>query len=288
MNLVANQIQELIWSLKLSTENFGLFNANFIPNQRQLINLLSIRSFQTASELSTGKILFLVPSISLLGQILYEQATFAENPFNYICVCSDNTISKKTDDEKINFDLIICDEAHRTTGYGEKFTDFTFFGDAVEKNLLSNYKVLILTVNKPLNVGNKKISTDDKEKVAGCINALQKKLTDIDILGDPAPMKTAVAFCSRINDSKNIAEEFKAQGISAVHVDGKMTGDFRSKQLGWLKNTPDNDCRIITNARCLSEGVDVPSLDAILFLSSKPFASRYRSSRRARHAQGSR
>ena len=42
-----------------------------------------------------GKILFLVPSISLLGQTLYEWATFAEKPFNYICVCSDETVSKK-------------------------------------------------------------------------------------------------------------------------------------------------------------------------------------------------
>ena len=46
-----------------------------------------------------GKILFLVPSISLLSQILYEWATFAEKPFNYICVCSDETVSKRTEDE---------------------------------------------------------------------------------------------------------------------------------------------------------------------------------------------
>ncbi len=45
-----------------------------------------------------GKILFLVPSISLLGQILHEWATYSENPFNYICVCSDETVSKKNDD----------------------------------------------------------------------------------------------------------------------------------------------------------------------------------------------
>ena len=315
-----------------------------------------------------GKILFLVPSISLLGQILYEWATFAEKPFNFICVCSDVTVSKKTEDEiltvnlpmpattnpeeisdrmknfsgdkmtvifstyqslervaaaQIDFDLIICDEAHRTTGYGTEATAFTQvhdqnfirgkkriymtatprlytseakkkaadkdlllwsmddkniygeefyhigFGDAVEKNLLSDYKVLILTVNKPLEVGNKKISTDDKEKVTGCINALQKKLTDVEILGDPKPMKTAVGFCSRIKDSENIAKEFESQGISAVHVSGKMSSDYRSEKLGWLKNTPDNDCRIITNARCLSEGVDVPSLDAVLFLASR-------------------
>ena len=314
-----------------------------------------------------GKILFLVPSISLLGQILHEWATFAENPFNYICVCSDETVSKKTDDEilsvnlplpattnpneiirrietfsdamtvifstyqsldkvsatKTEFDLIICDEAHRTTGYGEKASLFTKihdenfirgkkrlymtatprlytseakkkaadnnfllwsmddatifgeeffhigFGEAVEKNLLSDYKVLILTVNQPLEVGDNQISTDDKVKVTGCINALQKKLTDIEILGDPAPMKTAVGFCSRVKDSDNISKEFVKQGINAEHVDGKQKSSERSRKLNWLKNTPENNLRIIINARCLSEGVDVPSLDAILFLSSK-------------------
>ena len=315
----------------------------------------------------TGKILFLVPSISLLSQSLKEWANYAKNPFNYICVCSDNTISKNTDEitnvnlpmpattnpdeilrrflnfsadkmsvifstyqsldkvakTKIFFDLTICDEAHRTTGYGEKSTNFTqihnenfifskkrlymtatpklfnseskkkaadnnlelwsmddknifgeeifniSFSDAIDKNLLSDYKVLILTLNKNFDDQNKKILVDDKEKVAGCINALQKKLTNFEILGDPNPMKTAVAFCSNIKDSKNIADEFNFQGISAIHIDGTMSGDFRDKKLNWLRETPENDLRILTNARCLSEGVDVPSLDAVLFLSPK-------------------
>ena len=315
----------------------------------------------------TGKILFLVPSISLLSQTLLEWATFAKNPFNYICVCSDKTVSKNADEitdvnlpmpattdpteisrrmknfsndamtvifstyqsleqvaaAQIDFDLIICDEAHRTTGYGKEATEFTkvhsekfihgkkrlymtatprlynsdakkkaadndleiwsmddaqtygeeifqiSFSDAIDKNLLSDYKVFILTVNRDVELGDKKISTDAKEKVTGCINALQKKLTNVDILGDPAPMKTAVAFCSRINESENIAKEFESQGVAAVHVDGKMSSALRSQHLDWLKRTPSNECRIVTNARCLSEGVDVPALDAVLFLSPK-------------------
>ena len=325
----------------------------------------------------SGKILFLVPSISLLSQILYEWATFAENPFNYICVCSDETVSRKTDDEiksvnlplpattdpekisyqlsafscqnmtvifstyqsidkvsaaKINFDLIICDEAHRTTGYGKDATQFTFvhddknirgkkrlymtatprlytsdaktkaavnditvwsmddkniygeefyrlnFGDAVEKNLLSDYKVIVLTVN-----GNDdKKSADDEAKINGCINALSKKMINISeelTAIDPAPMHTAVAFCSKITDSKIISKTFNAlaenkKNILAVesrHVDGTQKSSERDKNLRWLKNTPTegNDCRILTNVRCLSEGVDVPSLDAVLFLSSR-------------------
>ena len=40
----------------------------------------------------------------------------------------------------------------------------------------------------------------------------------------------------------------------------------RGALLDWLKaESPANTCRILSNARCLSEGVDVPALDAVLF-----------------------
>lgn len=331
-----------------------------------------------------GKILFLVPSISLLSQILYEWATFAQNPFNYICVCSDETVSKKTEDEiksvnlplpattdaeKISrrmknfprdamtvifstyqslekvseaqkifgeeFDLIICDEAHRTTGsskdlstqftavhdqnfirgkkrlymtatprlytsdakkkaevkditlwsmddeniFGEEFFHLGF-GDAVEKQLLSDYKVIVLTLNKTSDEKNS--AADDLAKINGCINALSKKMINVSqVLAeiDPAPMKTAVAFCPKISDSKIIADMFNEAGtneknflrVEAAHVDGTQPSKIREGHLRWLKNTPaaGNQCRILTNVRCLSEGIDVPALDAVIFMSSK-------------------
>ncbi|MCS0470179.1 type ISP restriction/modification enzyme [Curtobacterium flaccumfaciens] len=45
----------------------------------------------------------------------------------------------------------------------------------------------------------------------------------------------------------------------------------RNQKLDWLKadTAGENVCRILTNARCLSEGVDVPSLDAVIFLNSR-------------------
>src|SRR5699024_7099841 len=50
------------------------------------------------------------------------------------------------------------------------------------------------------------------------------------------------------------------------HVDGSFNALARSNELAWLKApTADNECRILSNARCLSEGVDVPALDAVLF-----------------------
>lgn len=54
--------------------------------------------------------------------------------------------------------------------------------------------------------------------------------------------------------------------VEAKHMDGTMPAPQRDHILQWLKEyIPDNECRIITNVRVLSEGVDVPSLDAVLF-----------------------
>ena len=96
------------------------------------------------------------------------------------------------------------------------------------------------------------------------------------------------AFCSNIENSKylrdsfnvcqkayyeNMSEEARSElvVVEADHVDGSMGSSIREEKLDWLKKADSNkkECRILNNVRCLSEGVDVPSLDAILFLSSR-------------------
>lgn len=58
--------------------------------------------------------------------------------------------------------------------------------------------------------------------------------------------------------------------VQSMHMDGTMAAPQRDQMLSWLKEeTPGNECRIITNVRVLSEGVDVPSLDSVLFLSAR-------------------
>jgi predicted helicase len=366
-----------------------------------------------------GLILFLVPSIALLGQTLNEWYADALEPINAICICSDPEITKKrkkledidtssvvdlafpasTNVESIlhqfkgletksnkgltvvfstyqsieviakaqkeleknnpkyaQFDLIICDEAHRTTGvsladedesaftkvhnndfikakkrlymtatprlyndetkdkaaqaeallcsmddvrlYGEEMYRIGF-GEAVEKDLLTDYKVLILTLNendvppavqKMIMDKESEINTDDASKLIGCINALSKQiLGDEGIIKetDPEPMRRAVAFCQSIAASKKITNTFNIasdtyiselptnkqdtmQMVASKHIDGTMNATDRNELLSWLKDEPnERECRVLTNVRCLSEGVDVPSLDAVLFLSAR-------------------
>ena len=371
---------------------------------------------------SNGIVLFLVPSIALLGQTLREWTADAEFPIYPIATCSDDkVIQKRKRDEdtgfnnvvdlalpastnienivtqfknyketqakkrammvvfstyqsidviagvqkellkqniKAEFDLIICDEAHRTTGVSltkesesafTKVHDNTIikakkrlymtatprlydenskskaaqneaficsmddekiygkeiyrigFGEAVEKDLLTDYKVLILTMSDkdvPPSVQNmisdkdNEITADDASKLIGCINAMSKQVLGDEGLikaSDPDPMKSAVAFCQNIKISKRITDTFndtadvyleselvqdkeKMVSVSAKHVDGTMNAPKRDELLGWLKSDNrerDNECRVLTNVRCLSEGVNVPSLDAVLFLSAK-------------------
>lgn len=194
---------------------------------------------------------------------------------------------------------VLCSMDDRSM-YGDEIYRIGF-GEAVKHELLSDYKVLILavgekditpTLQKALTREDGTIDADDPSKLIGCINALSKKVLGADeefVKGsDPLPMRRAVAFCSSIKASKAIAnaftdykdlymedirEEDRATMVDVVahHVDGSMSATKRDEELMWLKEQPENEreCRMLTNARCLSEGVDVPSLDAVVFISPK-------------------
>ena len=194
---------------------------------------------------------------------------------------------------------VLCSMDDRSM-YGDEIYRIGF-GEAVKHELLSDYKVLILavgekdippTLQNAITDDSSTIPADDASKLIGCINALSKKVLGADeefVKGsDPLPMRRAVAFCSSIKASKNTAEAFtickdlymddireedRATMVDVVahHVDGTMSATKRDEELMWLKEQPENEleCRMLTNARCLSEGVDVPSLDAVVFISPK-------------------
>ena len=173
------------------------------------------------------------------------------------------------------------------------------FGEAVSKGLLADYKVLVLAVDEKyvsktfqgqIADANNELNLDDAVKITGCWNGLAKRLdrataSDADLQGDTGPMRRAVAFSRSIKDSKAFTEKF-AQLIEAYrvshldeenildcqldHVDGTFNALRRNALLDWLKaDAPDRTCRILSNARCLSEGVDVPALDAVIFLNPR-------------------
>ncbi|MGP9843321.1 DEAD/DEAH box helicase [Brachybacterium sp. 107] len=249
------------------------------------------------------------------------------------------------------FDLVVCDEAHRTTGvtlanqdesHFQKVHDNSFikaskrlymtatprvfddavtkkaiendaelasmsdetkygpelhrlgFGQAVEQNLLTDYKVIVLTIDESYVAShfqrtmaeNGEIQLNDAAKLLGCWQGLAKNYGSDGRADDNTPMRRAVAFAKDIKSSKAAATAFPALieralqddsrmvnndlRVNAVHVDGTMGIHERNKHLDWLKQDHGDDrCRVLTNARCLSEGVDVPALDAVMFLTPR-------------------
>ena len=364
------------------------------------------------------RVLFLVPSLSLLSQTLTEWTQESATPLHSFAVCSDSDVGKKRkkDDDSVqtfthelrypattepsrlaaemtkrhddqhmsvvfstyhsidviskaqkghglsDFDLIICDEAHRTTGatfsdddesnfvkvhdavflrsakrlymtatpriygdnakasaekdnvalcsmddealYGPELFVITF-SEAVKRGLLVDYKVIVLSVEEThvsrrlqtlLADDDNQLKVDDAAKIVGCWKALAKQGMDTDLNGDHEAMRRAVAFCQVIEvskgakthkvSSKNIAGMFQAVveayqeteddeaasqlACESAHVDGSMNASEKEEKLAWLKaDTPPDTCRILSNVRCLSEGVDVPALDAVLFLTPR-------------------
>lgn len=64
-------------------------------------------------------------------------------------------------------------------------------------------------------------------------------------------------------------KSFKNLQISIDHIDGTMNCKDRLEKLEKLNQFQPNTCKVLSNARCLSEGVDVPALDSIVFFDGK-------------------
>lgn len=102
---------------------------------------------------------------------------------------------------------------------------------------------------------------------------------------DATPSQRAISFCKSIRTSKNIKDSFetimecydeelkkksfKNLQISIDHIDGTMNCKVRLEKLEELNEYQPNTCKVLSNARCLSEGVDVPALDSIVFFDGK-------------------
>lgn len=188
--------------------------------------------------------------------------------------------------------------------YGPELHVITF-SEAVRRGLLVDYKVIVLSVEEShvsrriqalLKDQDNQLKVDDAAKIIGCWKALAKQGLTEELNGDHEAMKRAVAFCQVIEvnkgakthkvSSKNIAGMFQAVveayqaseeneaastlACEADHVDGSMNASEKEAKLAWLKaDAADDTCRILSNVRCLSEGVDVPALDAVLFLTPR-------------------
>ena len=342
-----------------------------------------------------GRVLYLVPSISLLSQAMREWSEQRGIDHSYIGICSDTRAGQTSEDSSIlelkipvttdpssishtlqnpdtdkmtvvfctyqslplveqaqddgapPFDIIFCDEAHRTTGVeapGDRTSPFVLvhdadrirankrlymtatprlytegakskaarhdtevfsmdepeiygpefhrlpFSKAVEIDELSDYKVVVLAVSeREVNAalrGESDININDATKIVGCWRALQNPESKENGNEPVNPLKRVIAFTNKISESKAMVKYWDEIVETATerlpedqqptdficetqHVDGTYHALNRKARLDWLKGDTDGTCRILSNARCLSEGIDVPALDAVLFMNSR-------------------
>jgi len=344
-----------------------------------------------------GRVLYLVPSISLFSQSMREWATQREIAHRYVGICSDTRAGKRDEDASLQeleipvttdpvkisetlreanaesmtavfctyhslglveqaqdkgapaFDLVLCDEAHRTTGverpgddtspfvlvhdgariradkrlymtatprlytegakakaarhdidvfsmddadtYGPEFHCLPF-SRAVDRNLLSDYKVVVFALSEQhvdaalqahLATSDSEINITDAAKIVGCWQALQNPGNRN---GSGHCLSRAIAFTNTIAASRRLERhwadivghaierfpEDRREGsfrCEVRHVDGQHHALDRKARIEWLEGSSENACHILSNARCLSEGIDVPALDAVLFMSPR-------------------
>ena len=258
-----------------------------------------------------------------------------------------DVLGKAQKDGFPEFDLIIADEAHRTTGakaLGDEASAFTKvhsnlnvkgtkrlyqtatpklygtdakkkaeensivissmddeslygsvfyrlgFGDAISHDILTDYKLMVLAVDetvvqkdmqKSLADSENGLNIDDVGRIIGVWNGMIKRESFSDkVSGEP--MKRAIAFSRTIEDSKRLSQQFEnvvndylnsdeGYSVNVRHVDGSMNALEKNEALDWLASNdiPEDSARILSNVRFLTEGIDVPNLDAIIFLSPR-------------------
>ena len=347
-----------------------------------------------------GRVLYLVPSISLFQQSMREWATQRAIAHRYVGICSDTRAGRNDEDASLQeleipvttdpdaiaaalraapgdamtvvfctyqslglvegaqdggapaFDLVLCDEAHRTTGIdkpGDRTSPFVLvhdgarvrtrkrlymtatprlytegartkaakhhvevfsmddpetygpelhrlpFSRAIERNLLSDYKVVVLAMSEShvdgalqrhLADGDSEINLTDAAKIVGCWRALQNPEGQTGEDGPARQLRRAIAFTNTIKSSRRLEtywDDLIRQAMALLpetdrptafhcetrHVDGQHHALARKARIEWLKGSTNGGCRILSNARCLGEGIDVPALDAVLFMNPR-------------------
>ena len=179
--------------------------------------------------------------------------------------------------------------------YGPEFHRLPF-SKAVEIDELSDYKVVVLAISErevntalqgDTRAGGSDININDATKIVGCWRALQNpEYKEHGNHESVKPLKRVIAFTNKIAESKAMVRHWNDIVETATerlpedqqptnftcetkHVDGTDHALNRKARLDWLKGEADGTCRILSNARCLSEGIDVPALDAVLFMTSR-------------------
>lgn len=247
---------------------------------------------------------------------------------------SSAVVKEALSDSTFRFDLLIADEAHRTTGavggdfsrplddaqigsdrrlfftatprtyrarkshnedgdsvelvsmdeeaqFGPRFHSLTF-RDAIERALLSDYRILIFGVmpgEVARLVADRAYVTHDGSDVTDATElathvGLARAMREFEI-------RRTISFHNRVSQAGVFADRFLSvlqwlppdqrpdAPVWTAMLSGKDSIYKRRKVLGRLQAGESGEYGLVSNARCLAEGVDVPAIDGIIFVDPK-------------------
>lgn len=335
----------------------------------------SLTALWAMEAMKTGNVLILVPSISLLSQLLRTWTQFTQENWNFLAVCSDETVSSGIDEFESNvidlgipattdenaissylgtagkhiifstyqsaervvsavrsseteIDLAIFDEAHRMAGqstswgrallddnvlkiskrlfmtatprtftaavkakaqdvgtslasmddpelFGRVFFDLSF-SEAIKEDLLSDFKIVVLGVSDS---EVRSVISNNQIVEAGGTNLEARNLAaQIAVVKARSEfgLQKMITFHSSVRQARSfaqnhaaIAEKMGAAVPNANFVSGEMTSHIRSRRIQELSLADQANPGLLSNARCLTEGIDLPSLDGVAFIDPK-------------------
>jgi superfamily II DNA or RNA helicase/ribosome modulation factor len=185
-------------------------------------------------------------------------------------------ITKKAKED----DVLLCSMDDESI-YGKPFYEMTF-GEAILRGHISDYKIVVICitdseVREIIQRGGRVVIDDEYEWEA---KALAKRIALIKGINSYG-LKKVFSFHSRVKGAKTFTDTttpynlhsvtsmlpiYSDKQIQTFHVNGTMPSGMRN---GYMKEFKKAGIGIMSNARCLNEGVDVPAVDTVAFIDPK-------------------
>jgi superfamily II DNA or RNA helicase len=149
--------------------------------------------------------------------------------------------------------------------------------EAIERRLLSDYQVLVVGVD---DADMHRLVLDENPMRIGPTTVPARIVAAQIALADAARthgLRRVITFCGRVGTSRAFARALPHTAaalavsrrpvgeVHSRHVDATTPAADREEALGLLRDVPDGHWAVVSNVRVLGEGVDCPSLDAVLF-----------------------
>jgi superfamily II DNA or RNA helicase len=215
------------------------------------------------------------PSGGAFGAVLDDQAIRARR--RLFMTATPRIYSERVRRAALDADFVIASMDDPET-FGPVFHHLSF-AEAIRRDLLADYQVVVVAVtdatyrdyaDRGLYVTIDGETVSDARRLASEIG-LAKAMRDFNL-------SRTISFHHRVKGASEFAQSFPQVvawmpederppgGIWAKKISGDMPSGERDVLLSQFRSLEEGQRGLLTNARCLAEGVDIPSIDGVAFL----------------------